>query len=701
MSIAFYGLLDKGDLQDLGEIWPRSGLMQPIGYPIQPDALYQIWQTFVNENQIVAPPDLLLDPAVIESWRRCVVRLDAQAAPRLTRLREQSLSVLMRSQENLISVSLPYMEDIYQFIEGSGCAILLTDKTACVLNMVGDVSGMDMVDELNLGPGSYWSEGYLGTNALALTLRLTMPVQVVGPEHYFGSLHHLVTTAAPIHEAKGRIIGTLSIVGPVKTATSHTLALISGAARAINNQLQASLYLEEANLRLTEVNTVLETIEEGVIAWDGESRITLINSSACRMLGLSAPSVLGQPLSFVLPLPTQWQEAVRTHRRLANVETTFEINGRATTTIASLHPIAEGNASPVGYMAIFRSLGQKSQLVESRSSNSSSLTLDDLPTQSPAMQRVLRQAQTAAKGTAAVLLRGEGGVGKTLIARAIHNAGERRDRPFMAINCRAIPHALLSQEFLGYEKTGARNGRPSKFEMTHGGTLFLGQIESLSLEMQAALLHIIETGTVMRIGGNQPIPVDVRIIAASSADLEQAVAEENFIGQLYYRFNIFNIKIPPLRDRLEDIPLLAERFFKRMEEGDDSPVYIDEDVMAVLYRYPWPGNIRELENVLERAGYHSHDGIIRPLDLPEVVRSGRVMVATSPQPQPIISIAEAERKAIVRAGRACQGHMSEMAHYLGISRTTLWRKMKRFRLEADDFKNSQTSYSKSGFPLDD
>ena len=659
--------------------------MQPIGYPIQYEALQQTWQTFVVENVLNPPAGLLLDSAVVDSWRRCGAKLDAQSAPRPTRLRDQSLSVLLRSQENLVSVALPYMEDIYQFAEGSGCAILLTDKTACVLSMMGDTSGMELVDQLSLGPGAYWSEGYLGTNALALTLRLAMPVQVVGPEHYFSSLHHLVTTAAPIHEANGRIMGTLSIVGPAMMATSHTLALVSGTTRAITNQLQANLYLEEANMRLTEVSTVLETIDEGVLAWDKENRITLINSSACRALGLTAPAVLGQPLSFVLPLPMQWQEAVRAHRGVPSSETTFRVNGRIITTYASLHPITEGNASPVGYMTILRPLDQNPPL---HSGNQSTLTLDDIPTQSPVMQRVLRQAKTAVKGSSAVLLRGEGGVGKNHLARAIHNASDRRDKPFVAINCRAIPHTLMAQEFLGYEQERGKDGRFSKFELAHGGTLVLGQIESLSLEMQAALLHAIETNTIMRIGGNQPIPVDVRIIASSSADIEQAVAEENFLGQLYYRFNIFNIKIPPLRDRLEDIPLLATRFLAAMghNQATEQPL-IDDDVMAILYRYPWPGNVRELENVLERASYHSHDGIIRPLDLPEVVRSGRVMVATSPQPQPIISITEAERKAIVQAGRACQGHVGEMAHYLGISRTTLWRKMKRFNLDVAEFKD--------------
>jgi transcriptional activator for dhaKLM operon len=326
------------------------------------------------------------------------------------------------------------------------------------------------------------------------------------------------------------------------------------------------------------------------------------------------------------------------------------------------------------------------------------------------MQRVLRQARAAARGTAPVLLRGEGGVGKHLLARTIHNAGERKGQPFMAINCRAIPHTLMVQEFMGYESKRPRDGRPSKFELANGGTLFLGQIESLSLEMQAALLQIIETGTVMRIGGTQPIPVDLRIIAASSADLEQAVAEESFWASFITVSTSLISKSRRCATGWRIFPNWPERFFQRLEKPNgetadhkdsESSAYIDEDVMAILYRYPWPGNVRELENVLERARYHSYDGVIRPLDLPEVVRSGRVMVATSPLPQPIISIAEAERKAIMRAGWACQGHVSEMAQYLGISRTTLWRKMKRFNIEVDDFKNDQSLYSQSAVSLDD
>jgi transcriptional activator for dhaKLM operon len=277
-------------------------------------------------------------------------------------------------------------------------------------------------------------------------------------------------------------------------------------------------------------------------------------------------------------------------------------------------------------------------------------------------------------------------VGKNHLARAIHNDSQRADKPFISINCRALPHELMISEFLGYERDSSNNTRPSKFELANGGTLLLDQIESLSLEMQAALLQVIETGHVMRLGSVRPIPVDVRIIAATTENLEQLVAEGHFISHLYYRFGVFNITIPPLRERIEDLPLLAERFLARITVSYNKASWIDDGALVVLRRYPWPGNVRELENVLERAIRHSSDDTIHLTDLPDVVRHGRVMAAASPQPLPALSVADAEREAIIRAGWACQGRVTEMAQQLGIGRTTLWRKMKRLNIIPVHFK---------------
>jgi len=284
------------------------------------------------------------------------------------------------------------------------------------------------------------------------------------------------------------------------------------------------------------------------------------------------------------------------------------------------------------------------------------------------------------------LFQGEGGVGKNLLARAIHNDGPRAGKPFIDINCRAIPHELMTREILGHEQDIHTRGQPSKFELADGGTLLLDQVENLTFELQAALLHVIETRHVTRLGSSMPIPVDVRIIAATAANLEDLVSQGSFLSHLFYRFGVFKILVPPLRERVEDIPLLAERFLARQAAHSGQTIWIEDETVRFLGRYPWPGNVRELESTLERAMSQSRDNVIRPSDLPEMVRNGRVLTGRHPLAQPVISVDEAEREAILRAGWACNGRVTEMSRLLGIGRSTLWRKMKRLNISPVIFK---------------
>ena len=663
--------------------------MQPIAYPVRAEILEQSWRVFMDTGQVVDVPGFVPDPAVIQSWKRCLPRLDPNAKPQHSRAKGQAFELTLKSHTDLLTVAIPHIEDIHQFIEGSDCAILLADGTACVLSVGGDRNAVLAVNELGLGYGTYWAEGQLGTTALGLVLATAMPVQVVGPEHYLQIYHHLVSTAAPIHDENGRIIGILAIVGPVGTATSHTLSLAMAAARAISNQLQANLYLEEANRRLSEVNTMLEAMHEGVIAWNDQGRISHVNLQAGQMLHLNPTRVMGKRVADVLDLPPVITEAIQNQGELRDVEVNFERDRQPISAVVSLRPIFEGAPLPRGYIAILRPIEEVRQLVQQQVGAQATLTLEDIPAESAAMRRVLRQTTFAARGKAPVLLRGEGGIGKNALGRAIHNAGERADKPFIIINCGAIPHELMISEFLGYDPGENDKGRPSKFELADGGTLLLNQIDSLSLEMQSALLHVIETGHVMRLHSTRLIPVDIRIIAATTANLEQLIADGSFVRQLYYAFGVFNFYIPPLRERVEDIPHYAERFLARITQSLERDSWIDDETVAILRRYPWPGNVRELENVLERAINHSIDGTIRMVDLPEVVRSGRVMsdsASPSLAPQPIVTTAEAEREAIIRAGWACRGRVTDMAQQLGIGRTTLWRKLKHLNISPKQFR---------------
>jgi transcriptional regulator of acetoin/glycerol metabolism len=660
--------------------------MQPTTYPVRQELLERLWSTFMATGDLPDGDMALADPVVVQSWRRCAPRMDPCAEPRPVLVREQTLAWWRKAQGEFITVATPIIEDIHQFVEGSNCAILLLDGTGCVLALQGDDGFIAHLAARELGGGSYWTEGQLGTNAVSLALAHAAPVQVVGAEHYYRAYHDLVSTAAPIHDVNGRIIGALAIVGPVSGATSHTVGLVMGAVKAISSQLQANLFFDEANQRLTAINALLDVFVGGIVVWDGEGCIQHMNALAGEMLNVAPTAAVGHPLNDVAGLPPQMQRAIAEQQELQDVEVTFEGGPSSRSALVRLRFISGADAEPAGCVALLRPMEYVRRLVHQQVGSQASITLEDIQAESATMRSLLRQARIAARGTAPVLLRGQGGVGKNLLARALHNHGRRRDNPFLAINCQAIPHELMVSEFVGYEMQAGHEGRPSKFELAHGGTLLVDQIESLSLEAQAALLSVVESGCVMRLGGVRPIPVDVRVVAATAADLEQHVADDRFLADLYYRFGVFNLLVPPLRQRIEDIPLLAERFLARITSRSGQPAWIDDEALAILKRYPWPGNVRELESVLERALYQSTDNVIRVADLAEGVRNGRVLHRNSPQPLVPMTTADAEREAILRAGWACGGRVSEMSRQLGIGRTTLWRKMKGLNISADYFK---------------
>lgn len=660
--------------------------MQPVNFDQSPEAVAAIWETFMPTGTLPPETAALLDPVVLGSWRRCISRFNPQSRPRMASISSQALSSILRAQQELITVAMPFMEDIHQFTEGSGYAVILTDGAACVLVVIGDIASIRVVAEVGLQQGVYWSEDNVGTNALGMVLNQAMPVQIMGAEHYFSLFHNLISAAAPIHDVRGRVIGVLGMVGPLSRAGGHTLGVVMSGARAITNQLQANWHLEESNRRLSELNTVLGAIDEGVIVWNGNGEVMHVNQQAGDILRINPRAVVGRPLLDVVSFPADLVEIIENGGELHGVEIVLQVQRRPTRCLVTLQPVQESAARPAGYVALLSPTEHVRRIAQSQFVTQTSLTLDDVQAESAVMRQVIRQARVAARGTAPVLIGGEGGAGKNLLARAIHNEGERAERPLVDINCQAIPHELMAREMLGQEKDATTHGQISKFELADGGTLLLDQVEGLTLELQSALLHIIETGHVMRLGSSHPIPVDVRIIAATTTDLEQLVAQGSFLPHLYYRFGVFHLELPPLRERVEDLPLLAERFLAR-QSRDNQPKTIDPQAMEILMRYPWPGNVRELESVLERAMSQSRGDAICPADLPDVVRRGRVLMPASSHAQPIMSVTDAEREAILRAGWACGGRVTEMAVMLGIGRSTLWRKLKRHNLTPAVFKN--------------
>jgi DNA-binding NtrC family response regulator len=305
----------------------------------------------------------------------------------------------------------------------------------------------------------------------------------------------------------------------------------------------------------------------------------------------------------------------------------------------------------------------------------------DIISKNVKMQDVLRLAGEVANLRSTVLIRGESGTGKELVARAVHYSGDRAGKPFVAVSCAALTETLLESELFGYEKgafTGATGQARGKFELADTGTIFLDEIGDISPKLQADLLRVLQERSFYRLGGADEVHVDVRVIAATNVDLESAVREGRFRSDLFYRLNVIELRIPPLRDRREDIPLLARHFvYKVSHEIGKDVVDISEGGLRILLDYDWPGNVRELENAIERGIVTSRNKVLTDADFGFLVQSRSSADSWVP---PNVPLADLEKQAIVAAIDRTEGNIKEAAVALGIDRSTLYDKIKRYEI---------------------
>lgn len=684
---------------------------------------WSIWKQFVLHG--VMQEDIL-PPALMQSWRRCAARgLDPYSE---RESRDGAVSGLSPSSAShqLLSLVRPAMEDLHQFAEGSGCVIVFADAEVCIVDCVGDQTIQQELEHSGLTIGASWSEERQGSNALALALLESFPMQLEGAMHYRAALHPLYTSAAPVHDLLGQAVGVLGVIGRNEHSHPHTLSMITAAAQAISNQLQMQVWLSNANDLLSELKTILQSLPEGILLLRRDGVISQMNAPAGTMLGLNPTKATGRRLRDVLPLPTLLAQALGSRQSLSDEEVVFDtVHGRVTC-LCSLKPISTNQpetgleeiaastgliiSEPVvadGYVIILRSIERVQKLVHRMTGAQARLTFANVIGESPELKEALRLARLASNSNSTVLLHGETGTGKEIFAQSIHNSSARADGPFVAINCAAIPRELINTELFGYEGgsfTGAdRQGRSGKFEQAHGGTLFLDEIGDMPLDLQTTLLRAIETRTIVRIGGQRVIPADVRIIVATHKDLREEALRGNFRSDLYYRLNVLTINIPSLRERASDIPLLVEHFLQRQGRILGRVLSIRPEATAALCQYTWPGNIRELENLLIRVTYLMPSSTITLDDLPLDVRQmveriepskQYISQQSSPihadqQRVPLVTAKAAalkeqsmntEVQAILAAWHASNGHITRAAAILGINRSTLWRKMVKYGL---------------------
>lgn len=446
-------------------------------------------------------------------------------------------------------------------------------------------------------------------------------------------------------------------------------------------------------------NKIFDPIPVSMILVDKDARVLMINNEFCKFLGVNKEVAIGSHVTEI-NLNSRFPLVMKTKRAEIAWKHTFT-NGH--TAIVHRIPILNNDGEVLyGFgmvlfddMEEFHNIIVKNKLLQTEISHykqvlkqiqGAQFSWDNIIGRSSKMAQAKEFGKKASKTGSTVLITGESGTGKELFAHAIHNESRRSHHPFVKVNCGAIPHDLLESELFGYEEgafTGAKKGgKIGKFQLAHEGSIFLDEIGDMPMKMQVKLLRVLQEKEIERVGGTNPIRIDVRIIAATNKNLGQLVEKGEFREDLYYRLNVMTLEVPPLRDRLEDIEALTTSLIEKLSNKLGLYVnYISREALAILKGYSWPGNVRELENVLERAMNLVEDEEIQALHLPHYLHRREATVIKSGPVQRLSDIVEeVEREAILKSLKQNKGNKLKTAEQLGISRSSLYDKMDRYKI---------------------
>lgn len=651
-----------------------------------PSEIRKAREAFIEQG--VLPGDSV-PAAVVRSWMRCAPRLPPVSKGIPSRLSGDSLLASQVNSFDLMVVARPVMEDIYQFVEASDTALVLTNAASYIMDVLGDSSMVEVLARQGLTQGASLAESAVGTNALALSLIERTPIRVSGAEHYLECFHELADGGAPIFDTGGEPLGVLGAFTWTWNDHSHGLGMVVAGAKAIEGQLQADNLLDEYNTRLTELNALLEAFTDGVLVWDRQGRILHANAAAAELVGEPEHALMGRPRRAYLHFSSHVESLLSRGQSVDQFETRLYADGDSVPVILSSRRMQVPGLGAMT-MVSFKKAEEGRHLIQAQLAAPFPIGLDSVVGSSTNLERAKRTARSAAGATACVLIQGPRGSGKTLLAHVIHGSGERKSGPFVLYSSASVPRVLAVAELCGTVEgmfSPGGEARPGMIELADGGTLYLQDIDELPLEAQSVLLRVVDLGIVQRMGSRVPIEVDLRVIASSRVDLREKVAEGTFLSDLYARLSIFRIVLRPLRERAEDIPLIVESVLRRFSLGRGRPLKVDEQALRALEAYDWPRNVRELEEVLEAAVARlGSQSVIQSQHLPDRILSHASPIHAQGLEGHDLDLENLEREAFVRAAEVTGGSVAGIAALLGVSRTSVWRRAKRWGLDLRDFK---------------
>jgi len=600
---------------------------------------------------------------------------------------DNKLDRIKKQNKQLIETAEPFMKELAELVKDSHIVVVLTNAKGLILETLGDEKIMNNANQLKFIPGSYWSEEKVGTNAIGSAIEIDKPLQVNGCEHYCKQHHTWTCSAAPIHNPEGELIGILDMSGPFKRAHPHTLGMVVAAAKSVENQI--SLIEKNKELRIANKfsSAVFNSMSEGIISIDKFGKVIWINKAASKMFEIDRESAKEKDIKDVIGEQPTVEKMLSNHQPFNDEDISVYRNKERLYLNASARILLNKTGIADGYIIILRKMKAVKKMVNRMAGSEARFCFGDIIGENRYLKKVKDLGRRISKSDATVLIEGESGTGKEMMAQAIHNESLRRERVFLSINCAAIPQNLLESELFGYEGgsfTGARKkGRPGKFELASGGTLLLDEIGEMPLNMQASLLRVLQEKEINRIGGLEPIPIDVRILASTNKDLEEEVRKGNFRKDLFFRLNTVKIKMPVLSKRLDDIEKLVEHFIFILNQKSNQNIHaVENEVIDLLKEYDWPGNVRELQNVIERAVLLSEDGCIRVKHLPEEFKNNveKEVNKIDSNSLPLLKLKDMEKIMLEHSIQETKT-ITEAAKILGVSRSTFYRKADKFNLK--------------------
>ncbi|MEH7385163.1 sigma-54-dependent Fis family transcriptional regulator [Bacillus sp. JJ1521] len=573
------------------------------------------------------------------SWKRCQrFGLSPTGPIQDIKITGKKLQEVLTENEYLIKHTTAILEKLYPTIHSSGLVTVIVDGNGTIIHKIGNLDIDESIDYFSIG--SNWSEEVKGTNAIGLAIYEKKNI-ITHAEHHFHVKNHFLTCAAsPIFSPSGQFIGAVNISARKELFHPSMVSLASMIVEAVQNRLLMDHVNREKLLALKEMEITANLSSTPHLTLDLERRIIRANKPAQQLLGSDC---IGQEFHM---------------KGGYSIDIIDDYSNKVFRSVVSLH----------------RNSHKSSQ-------DKKLYTISDIFGSCAKIANVRKIVKKASLSEYPIIIYGESGTGKELIAQSLHTSGTRKLKPFIAINCSAIPDSLIESELFGYERgafTGARReGAPGKFEAADGGTIFLDEIGDMSLKAQAALLRVLQEKTVTRIGGDSVKVIDTRVIAATNKNLREEVLAGRFREDLYYRLRGIFITLPSLRNRT-DIIELAEHLITKL---DTPSIRLSDDAKQKLISYYWPGNVRELKSVLMQASFFSEENQINGEDLhfeDEFERQparGNLEVNTS------LSLTNTEKMAILHTLNSVEWNITKAANILQISRNTLYLKIKKYKLQ--------------------